>query len=147
MTEFRNPKPVVVLLVNTTRGVLLVRRGIPGEGHGRLALPGGYQVDGETWQAAGCREVREETGLELDPRWVTVSHVETVGAQLDCNLIYGEYFGVVPVAEGYTFSSDETLAVEFATTAIDLAFPSHTEQLAFFLDQHRRDDAVTNHSG
>lgn len=64
-TSFINPVPVAVILVPVDDGILLVRRNIPPQ-IGELALPGGYVNFGETWQAAGAREMWEETGLRLD---------------------------------------------------------------------------------
>lgn len=62
---YRNPLPVVVILVPVELGLVTVRRSAP-PGLGRLALPGGFVEIGETWQEAGVREVYEETGLQLD---------------------------------------------------------------------------------
>jgi len=45
--------------------VLLVRRGKPPR-EGQWSLPGGAQKLGETVFAAGAREVREETGLDVE---------------------------------------------------------------------------------
>ena len=45
--------------------VLLIKRGQPPL-QGRWSLPGGVVEIGETLQAALAREVREETGLEID---------------------------------------------------------------------------------
>ena len=45
--------------------VLLVRRGKP-PSQGHWSLPGGRQELGETVREAACREVREETGLDID---------------------------------------------------------------------------------
>lgn len=55
----------VVVLVPIRGGLLMIRRGVA-DGHGELALPGGYQKRGETWQEAGAREVCEETGVCID---------------------------------------------------------------------------------
>jgi ADP-ribose pyrophosphatase YjhB (NUDIX family) len=54
------------VLLPVDGGLLLVRRGIE-PGKGKLALPGGYVDHGETWQEAGAREVREETGILVSP--------------------------------------------------------------------------------
>jgi ADP-ribose pyrophosphatase YjhB (NUDIX family) len=47
-------------------GVLVVRRAIPPEA-GKLALVGGFLEEHESWQHGGAREVREETGVIVDP--------------------------------------------------------------------------------
>lgn len=65
-TSFLNPLPVAVVLVPVGGGLLAVRRTIP-PGQGQLALPGGYINQDESWQAAGAREVFEETGIRIDP--------------------------------------------------------------------------------
>ncbi len=55
----------------------MVRRALPGEGQGKLALPGGYQMLGQTWQEAGAQEVLEETGVIIRPEALQVVTVET----------------------------------------------------------------------
>ncbi len=66
MTTYDNTPTVVVVLVPLRGGLLMIRRALEGEGQGRLALPGGYQMLGQTWQEAGAAEVREETGVAVD---------------------------------------------------------------------------------
>jgi ADP-ribose pyrophosphatase YjhB (NUDIX family) len=68
-----NPIPVSVVIVpvidesaGNRRGVLAIRRAIP-PGVGMLALVGGFLEDHESWQHGGAREVREETGIAIDP--------------------------------------------------------------------------------
>lgn len=126
---FRNPLPVVVLLVMSNRGLIVVRRALK-DGYGMVALPGGYQNHGETWQAAACRELSEETGVVVDPAQVSVYDVVTVhdGA---VNLIFGVYDGVVvdPV-----FSHDpEIMEVLEIDEPAETAFPAHTEIVARYL--------------
>jgi ADP-ribose pyrophosphatase YjhB (NUDIX family) len=65
-----NPIPVAVVLLpvqhERERGILVIRRAIePRRGH--LALAGGFAEEHETWQQAGTRELREETGISIDP--------------------------------------------------------------------------------
>lgn len=55
----------------------MIRCALPGDGQGRLALPGGYQMLGQTWQEAGAREVLEETGVAIEPAPLQVVTVET----------------------------------------------------------------------
>ena len=57
---YQNTPTVAVVLVPLRAGLLMIRRALTGEGRGRLALPGGYQTPGQTWQEAGSAEVREE---------------------------------------------------------------------------------------
>jgi len=61
-----NPIPVAVALVPLAGGLLAIRRAIP-PGVGKLALPGGFVEEHETWQHGCAREVREETGIVIDP--------------------------------------------------------------------------------
>lgn len=73
---YANTPTVVVVLVPLAGGLLMVRRALAGEGRGKLALPGGYQMLGQTWQEAGAAEVREETGVVVDPEALRVVAVE-----------------------------------------------------------------------
>ena len=75
ISVWANPIPVAVALAPITdggrTGLLVIRRAIP-PGIGKLALPGGFVEEDETWQAGGVREVREETGIAiagLEPLW------------------------------------------------------------------------------
>src|SRR6266568_8445591 len=61
---YLNPVPVVVVLVPVADGIVVIRRNIEPQ-KGTLTLPGGYIDLGETWQEAGKRELREETGIEI----------------------------------------------------------------------------------
>jgi ADP-ribose pyrophosphatase YjhB (NUDIX family) len=65
-----NPIPVCVTIVPVVdegrSGVLVIRRNIPPK-IGKLALPGGFLEDHEAWNIGAAREVREETGVEIDP--------------------------------------------------------------------------------
>jgi ADP-ribose pyrophosphatase YjhB (NUDIX family) len=76
-----NPIPVAVVLApivdGARTGLLVVRRAIP-PGIGKLALVGGFIEEHESWQHAGAREVREETGAIIDgaalePLWYASS--------------------------------------------------------------------------
>jgi len=75
-----NPIPVSVVLVPVVdghrTGLLVVRRAIPPIS--KLALAGGFLEEHESWQQGGAREVREETGAEIDaaslvPLWFSSS--------------------------------------------------------------------------
>jgi ADP-ribose pyrophosphatase YjhB (NUDIX family) len=65
MTHYDNTPTVIVVLVPLRGGLLMIHRALAGEGQGKLALPGGYQMLGQTWQEAGAREVLEETSVVI----------------------------------------------------------------------------------
>lgn len=65
-----NPIPVSVVLVPvivdaSRTGLLVVRRAIEPK-LGKLAIVGGFLEEHESYQQGGAREVREETGAEID---------------------------------------------------------------------------------
>jgi 8-oxo-dGTP diphosphatase len=64
-TQFTNPAPGVVVVVEKDRHVLLgKRRGTYGEG--KWGLPQGYIEFDEDFLTAAIREVKEETGLDVE---------------------------------------------------------------------------------
>ncbi len=63
--HFTDPKVAVVVFIEQDHRVLLVRRAFDPE-RGKWALPAGFIDDGEIPVEAAVREVREETGLEIE---------------------------------------------------------------------------------
>lgn len=89
---FDNAATVVCILMSDGKdNIILIRRNNqPGKGF--VALPGGYQMRGETWQEAGARELFEETGWVIDPEFIMP--IEIVTDEYQNNVIfayYGEY--------------------------------------------------------
>ncbi len=127
---YRNTPTVVVVLVPLRGGLLMIRRALPGEGQGRLALPGGYQMLGETWAEAGAREVAEETGVRVDPAGLRVVAVETTPDRAQ-NLLFCRSPAVAH--EGAFAHDAEVSEVLVVAGPVETAFPLHTEQVrAFF---------------
>lgn len=58
----RNPVPTVDVIIEYSKGIVLIKRKNPPEG---WALPGGFVDYGETLEAAAKREAKEETGLDV----------------------------------------------------------------------------------
>ncbi len=135
---FRNPLPIVVVLQPVGRGVLVVRRAIE-PGIGKLALPGGYIDYGESWQQAGARELREETGLEIA--------AGTLQPFLVASNPQGSFlmvFALAPVlapdhlppfGEGLHSANPEVQECLVVFEPVELAFPLHTQVLAQYFER------------
>lgn len=75
--HFCSPKPVVVLILRAwddesrTPGILAIRRGRQPY-KDTWAFPGGYIDHKEDWRRSAVREAKEELGVTLDPRDITL---------------------------------------------------------------------------
>jgi 8-oxo-dGTP diphosphatase len=111
MSQFKNPLPTVDCIIELPGDrIVLIRRKNPPLG---WALPGGFVDQGERLDLAAVREVKEETGLDVqlveqfftysdpnrDPRKHTISTVFIGRAQ-------GEPVGSDDAAEAKTFPVD-----------------------------------------
>jgi 8-oxo-dGTP diphosphatase len=105
------PIPGVGAVVIDRGALLLVRRG-RGPGQGLWAVPGGKVRFGETQRQAVIREVREETGLEIEP-----DEVVWVGDSLGPGDPPAWHFTLVDFAArvvgGNAAAGDDALAVEW----------------------------------
>lgn len=126
-TSYLNPLPVSVVLVPMGGGLLVVRRGIEPR-KGQLALPGGFIEVGETWQQAGAREVREETGLGLSPDEIKDYRVLSApdGTVLIFGLASPRDATALPTAPPDS-AVGETESIEILSGPAELAFPLHSQ--------------------
>jgi ADP-ribose pyrophosphatase YjhB (NUDIX family) len=131
MTRYDNTPTVVVVLVPLRGGLLMVRRALPGEGYGKLALPGGYQMLGQTWQEAGAQEVLEETSVVISPEALRVVMVETTPDRRQ-NLLFCQS---PPIKHQGSFAHDaEVSEVIVIYEPIETAFPLHTRVVRQFFE-------------
>jgi ADP-ribose pyrophosphatase YjhB (NUDIX family) len=120
----QNPIPVAVVLVPIGDGLLTIRRGIaPHEG--KLALPGGFIDAAESWQQAAARELREETGIEVDADGIKDFWVKS--ASDGTLLVFGESAALEHGSLAAFTRTDETTERVVVTQPVELAFPLHTE--------------------
>lgn len=124
-TSYLNPLPVVVALLPMGNGLIVIRRNIEPK-RGTLNFPGGYLDLDETWQQGACRELREETGVDICEQEISLYDVQN---GFDHTLVI---FGVAkpqPIELFRPFSSAETQEVVLIEEPIELGFPMHTEVL------------------
>lgn len=96
--------------------LLLTRR----EDNGLWCLPGGGVEPGETWSEAAVREVREETGLAVQPDSVLAVYTDPTIAVVYADGRRRQVFGVclrARVTDGSAGLSDEVIQVGWFTQA------------------------------
>lgn len=129
--SYINPKPVTVLLVPVeNRGILTVRRGEE-PGKGGLALPGGFMDPNESWEEGAVRELREETGISLDPRDVKLSHLVTIPS--NHLLIFCNTREVLTKSLDNFRPNKEVSELVIVSEETELVFSTHTDALKKYL--------------
>ncbi|MGI4788609.1 MAG: NUDIX domain-containing protein [Janthinobacterium lividum] len=122
------------MLLPIDSGLLIVRRTQEPQA-GKWSLPGGFIETGETWQEAGARELREETGFVIDSGGITL--FDTLSAP-DSTLLV---FGLAPVQSSHSLPeftpSRETSEARIAMEPLELAFSTHTLTAARFWKELR----------
>lgn len=138
-TSYRNPLPVVVVLVPIDKGLVLIRRNIE-PCRGTLNFPGGYLDLGETWQQGACRELYEETGIRLEVGDVQLYDVQN---GLDDTLVIFGLAKKQALEVLRPFSSVETQEVVLMEKPIELGFPMHSAVLKAVLERMRKTEERT----
>lgn len=130
--SYRNPLPVVVVLLPLESGLVVIRRNIE-PSKGTLTLPGGYLDLGETWQQGARRELLEETGIAIAASSLRLYDVQN---GLDDTLVI---FGLAPWQPGVLvpFASAETQEVVLIERPVELGFPMHTAVVERFFAQRQ----------
>lgn len=132
-TSYRNPIPVVVVLVPVPEGIVVIRRNIEPM-KGTLTLPGGYLDCGETWQEGARRELLEETGISVDAGAIRLYDVQN---GLDDTLVIFGLSEPQPSEAVRSFSSEETREVAVIPGPAELGFTMHTRVVARYFAESR----------
>lgn len=132
---FDNTPTVVVVLVPTPGGLMLIKRGNEPR-KGFWALPGGYHMKGETWQAAGAREVLEETGQTIDPNSLEILSFET--DEYGNNLVIAVCSGVIGTGGAVDGEAEEIGFFMTIPNVAESAFPRHYAAMQYYFNKLQR---------
>jgi len=132
-SSYRNPIPVVVVILPAGDGIIVIRRGIE-PAKGTLTLPGGYMDIGETWQEAAARELYEETGIAVSAGDISLFDVMN---GLDDTLVIFGLAEKQPETVYRQFRSDETLEVVLIREPMELGFPMHTQVVGRYFAERK----------
>ena len=86
-THYQNPSVLVAIYVCVGEDILWIKRGIP-PAVGKWAMPGGFMENDETPEAAAARELREETGIAVDPEAMTLVSVSSILHMAQTHLVF-----------------------------------------------------------
>jgi len=125
-TSYRNPLPVVVVLLPISNGLVVVRRNIE-PSRGTLTLPGGYLDVNETWQQGARRELLEETGIAIGAEDIRLYDVQN---GLDETIVIFGLAIAQPREVLQPFCSSETQEVTLIDRPVELGFLNHTRVVA-----------------
>ncbi len=120
-----NPLPAVQALLERDGRVLLARRGIEPR-LGYWDLPGGFVEEAETPELAVRRELREETGLELETAELERIDIEPYGDRFVFSVTYRV------TADGDPVPADDVVELRwFAPSELpaEMAFPGQEKVL------------------
>jgi ADP-ribose pyrophosphatase YjhB (NUDIX family) len=132
--SYRNPLPVVVVLLPLAGGLVVIRRNIE-PSKGTLTLPGGYLDLGESWQQGARRELLEETGIAIPVESLRLYDVQN---GLDDTLVIFGLAAAQPQGVLHPFASAETQEVVLIEGPVELGFPMHTEVVKRYFSERRR---------
>jgi 8-oxo-dGTP diphosphatase len=125
--EFISPIPVVSCVVINEGRILLLKRAME-PGKGKWALPAGYVEPAETIEQAIIREMKEETGLDVE-----VSYLRSYAKQLDDGRAFLSLMFIARTDRNDVVIDDESLEWNWfphqrsALEDLDWAFLNHRQ--------------------
>lgn len=131
--QYDSPLVVGVGIIRVGKDKLLgVTRGIKGFGYGKNALPGGFAEKGESIEENAAREVKEETGMDIDPSLFRLFY----SAPTPTGAILAFCIADITLDEAFVVLNKkmdaETLDVVMLERGAELAFPLHEEAVEAF---------------
>jgi 8-oxo-dGTP diphosphatase len=137
---YANPAPTASALVVDDRGRLLLARRAAEVEHGKWDLPGGFVEEGEDPCETVVRELREETGLEVEPTRFFGIWMDVYGDGDDARSTLNLYWLARAVAGDPVAADDVSELRWFARGALppreQIAFENVREVLAAWRDEH-----------
>ncbi|HEX9416343.1 MAG TPA: NUDIX domain-containing protein [Gaiellaceae bacterium] len=147
--SYANPVPTATAVVVDEEGCVLLGRRALEPDKGLWDLPGGFVDEGEHPLDGLRRELREETGLEVEPReflgvWMDrygydSSAASTLNLYWTARVLSGEMNAADDVAELRWFAPDELPAPD------ELAFEVNEKVLSFWLGLDQDKEALGRH--
>lgn len=134
---YNNPSPAAnlvqpIILDNNKIGLLTIRRNIK-PGIGKLALPGGFIDEKETWIEAAVREMKEEANVYLSPNNISLLSVES-NDRKDVILIFGMSKPIKISNLPPFIPNSECQERAIIMEKQEMAFTHHTKIVADFFD-------------
>ncbi len=146
--NYFNPTPVAVVVQPVDDGLLLIKRA---QGHGKslLAFPGGYVDLNETWQEAAARELKEETGISINPADLEIFDIQSGGIAKNRLMIFGLSKVPLTSAELPPFIPNAEVSQRLVVnTPVALAFNTHEQVLVrYFKTKAAQPQPVTVNKG
>ncbi len=130
-THYQNPCVLVATYVCCGEKILWLKRGIA-PAAGKWALPGGFMENQETPEAAASRELREETGVDIDPAEMLLVSVSSILNMAQTHLVFRCHVDTLPVTRTTVEASAVGWFTENDLPWQDMAFPSiepHVRQI------------------
>lgn len=117
--------------------VAIVRNTEPGLG--KIALPGGFQMRGETWEECAARELKEELGIEINP--ALIKFFDLITDEFGHNVVITQVH--LPPSQKIIINEDEVQRTElidynrFNYYSGKWAFPIHLLAAQKFLRENK----------
>jgi ADP-ribose pyrophosphatase YjhB (NUDIX family) len=94
-THYQSPSVLVAVYVCVGEKILWIKRGIP-PAVGKWAMPGGFMENDETPEAAAARELKEETGIDVDADAMTLVSVSSILHMAQTHLVFRCHLDEMP---------------------------------------------------